>query len=68
MTDDLKQVEMKSNDHIGSNSDWLKKNSVNFQGQWVALRNGEVQGVANSLESLEIIMHLAKGVEIIKVP
>ena len=45
-----------------ANRDWLKANSDEYHGQWVAVRNGELVSAANSLEELVERVGNTKGV------
>ncbi|MGO9061556.1 MAG: hypothetical protein ACLQU2_29905 [Candidatus Binataceae bacterium] len=37
---------------VGKNESWLKKHSREFRGRWIALRNGELLGSADTLSDL----------------
>lgn len=37
---------------VKANRNWLKEHVQSYKGRWVALRNGELKGVANSLDEL----------------
>jgi len=37
---------------VKANREWLKENAKNYRGRWVALRNGEIVGVATSFDEL----------------
>lgn len=43
------------NSHFRANLDWLRENGDTFRGQWIALDNGKLLGVADSLKMLTMI-------------
>jgi hypothetical protein len=50
-----------------ANRDWIMTHRTEFQGQWVALRNGELLGAADSLDVLTQAVPVAKGILFTKV-
>ncbi|HEY6328744.1 MAG TPA: hypothetical protein VI756_05365 [Blastocatellia bacterium] len=38
---------------IRANRDWLKAHSDEYHGKWIGLRNGELVGVAESVDELK---------------
>lgn len=45
-----------------ANRDWLKAHGEEYHGQWVALRDGELLGVANTMEELTSRLSGTKGI------
>jgi len=52
---------------VKANREWLKENAKNYRGRWVALRNGELVGVANSFEELTGQIKNTRGILLTKV-
>jgi hypothetical protein len=52
---------------VKTNRNWLKEHAQSHKGRWVALRNGELQGVANSLEELVEQLGDTKGMLLTRV-
>ena len=52
---------------IRANRNWLKEHVQSYKGRWVALRNGELQGMANSLDDLVEQLGDTKGMLLTRV-
>jgi len=52
---------------VKANRNWLKEHIQSYKGRWVALRNGELQGAANSLDELVEQLGDTKGMLLTRV-
>jgi hypothetical protein len=52
---------------VRANRDWLKAHRKDYEGHWVALRNGELVGCADSLDTLMEHVNETDGVLLTKV-
>ena len=52
---------------VKANRNWLKEHVQSYKGRWVALRNGELKGVANSLDELVTQLGDTKGILLTRV-
>lgn len=52
---------------VKANRNWLKERAQSYKGRWVALRNGELKGVANSLDELVEQLGDTKGMLLTRV-
>jgi hypothetical protein len=52
---------------VKANRNWLKEHVQRYKGRWVALQNGELKGVANSLEELVTQLGDTKGILLTRV-
>lgn len=52
---------------IRANQDWLRTHRLEYRGQWVALRNGQLVGNSDSLETLTSIYPISPDILFTKV-
>lgn len=52
LADDLHRVDIPPIAGLGRSMKWLKENRQNYQGEWIAIKNGELLGHAPSREEL----------------
>jgi hypothetical protein len=52
---------------VKANRNWLKEHVQSYKGRWVALQNGELKGVANSLDELVERLGDTKGMLLTRV-
>lgn len=57
-----------ANPSVRANRDWLKKHRQDYQGRWIALRSGELAGIANSLDELVGQVGETQGILLTKIP
>jgi hypothetical protein len=50
---------------LGDSRRWLREHAYAYRGQWVAVREGELVGVAPSLEELGTIVDLEEGANLL---
>ena len=55
------------NPSVRANRNWLKEHRQEYQGRWIALRSGELAGVANSLDEVVRQVEDTQGVLLTKI-
>lgn len=60
--------EMPPTSGVRANHNWLKAHQQDYRGRWIALRHGELVGVAESLHTLTNKLETIKGILLTRVP
>jgi hypothetical protein len=57
-----------ANSAVRANHNWLKAHQQDYRGRWIALRHGELVGIADTLEALTSQLETTRGILLTRVP